>query len=64
LALSVWSALRDACASVSDYRFSPPMNAPATSEEVYRCISLAKAYLPEVKNKVKKKMKNKVKAND
>jgi xanthine dehydrogenase large subunit len=44
LALSVWCALRDACASISDYRFSPPMNAPATSEEVYRCISLAKAY--------------------
>ncbi len=38
LALSVWCALRDACASVADYRVSPPLNAPATSEEVYRCL--------------------------
>jgi xanthine dehydrogenase large subunit len=49
LALSVWCALRDACASIADYRISPPMNAPATSEEVYRCITLAKAQLLKVK---------------
>jgi xanthine dehydrogenase large subunit len=58
LALSVWCALRDACASIADYRFSPTMNAPATSEEVYRCITLAKAQLLKVK-KTKK-----VKTND
>ena len=45
LALSVWCALRNACASVADYRFSPPMNAPATFEEVYRCITLAKDFV-------------------
>ena len=49
LALSVWCALRDACASIADYRFSPPMNAPATSEEVYRCIRLARTHLQKVK---------------
>ena len=43
LAFSVWCALRDACASVVDYRFNPPMNAPATSEEVFRCLQEAKA---------------------
>jgi xanthine dehydrogenase large subunit len=43
LALSVWCALRDACASLVDYRFSPPMNAPATSEEVFSCIQSAMA---------------------
>ncbi|MCH7742327.1 MAG: xanthine dehydrogenase molybdopterin binding subunit [Proteobacteria bacterium] len=48
LALSVWCALRDACASVADHRFSPPMNAPATFEEVYRCITLAKDFVEAV----------------
>ena len=38
LAISAWCALRDACASLADYRVSPKMNAPATSEEVYQCI--------------------------
>jgi xanthine dehydrogenase large subunit len=38
LAISAWCALRDACASLSNYTLSPQMNAPATSEEVYRCI--------------------------
>ena len=47
LALSVWCALRDAAASFSDYKFSPPMNAPATPEEVYYAISAAKGYVPQ-----------------
>jgi len=38
LGISAWCALRDACASLADYKVSPPMNAPATSEEVFRCI--------------------------
>jgi xanthine dehydrogenase large subunit len=32
LAISVWSALRDAVSSLSDYRLSPKMDAPATPE--------------------------------
>ena len=35
LAISVWSALRDACASLTDYRFSPRLDTPATPERVY-----------------------------
>ena len=44
LGLSVWCALRDACASVADYAVNPPLNAPATSEEVFRCLTAARAY--------------------
>lgn len=43
LGLSVWCALRDAAASFSDYRMNPPMDAPATPEQVYRAIQAAKA---------------------
>ncbi len=35
LAISVWCALRDACASLSDYRHLPPLAVPATAEQVY-----------------------------
>ncbi len=35
LAISVWCALRDACASLSDYRYLPPLGVPATAEQVY-----------------------------
>ncbi|MDR3097034.1 MAG: xanthine dehydrogenase molybdopterin binding subunit [Paraburkholderia sp.] len=36
LPFSVFFALRDAVASVGDYRFNPPMNAPATAEEILK----------------------------
>ncbi|MFX1695435.1 xanthine dehydrogenase molybdopterin binding subunit [Paraburkholderia sp. A1RO-5L] len=36
LPFSVFFALRDAVASVADYRFNPPMNAPATAEEILK----------------------------
>ena len=35
LAISVWCALRDACASLADYAYSPPLAVPATPEQVY-----------------------------
>ena len=35
LAISAWCALRDACASLCDYRFNPAMDPPATPERVY-----------------------------
>lgn len=44
LPISVWCALRDAAASFADYQISPPMDAPATPEQVYRSIQAAKAY--------------------
>ncbi|XKE43828.1 xanthine dehydrogenase molybdopterin binding subunit [Halomonas organivorans] len=34
LAISVWSALRDALASLADYRLSPALDTPATPERV------------------------------
>ena len=42
LALSVWCALRDAAASVADYRVNPPLAVPATPEQVYRAIQIAR----------------------
>lgn len=38
LAFSVFFALRDAIASVGGHRISPPLNAPATSEEILRTV--------------------------
>ena len=34
LATSVWCALRDAIASLADYRTQPPLDIPATPERV------------------------------
>lgn len=44
LASSVWCALRDACSSVSDYKWAPPLGAPATPEQVLMSIEAAKKY--------------------
>ena len=44
LGISVWCALKDACASVCDYQLSPPLSAPATPEAVYYALQAAKAY--------------------
>lgn len=38
LALSVWCALRDAVASVADYRHHPRLDIPATPEKVLRAV--------------------------
>ncbi|MCV2884229.1 xanthine dehydrogenase molybdopterin binding subunit [Aestuariibacter sp. AA17] len=38
LAISVWCAIRDAIASVSNYQVSPTLNAPATPEEIIRSL--------------------------
>jgi len=38
LAISVWSALRDAVAALSDYRISPDLDAPATPERVLNAV--------------------------
>ena len=40
LAMSVFAAIRDAIASVKDYSEFPPLNAPATPEEVLRVCTL------------------------
>jgi xanthine dehydrogenase large subunit len=38
LAISVWCALRDACAASADYKIVPKLNSPATFEQVYWAI--------------------------
>jgi xanthine dehydrogenase large subunit len=38
LPFSVFFAIRDAVASVADYRINPPLNAPATSEEILKTV--------------------------
>lgn len=43
LAFSVWCALRHAIASVGDYQVFPPLNAPATAEEILRCVTAVKS---------------------
>ncbi len=50
LAISVWCALRDACASITNYKYSPKLDAPATPEKVYECIEDAMLYMEESKN--------------
>ena len=44
LGISVWCALRDACASLADYKMSPALAAPATPEQVYWAAKEAAAY--------------------
>ncbi|MDG1204256.1 MAG: molybdopterin-dependent oxidoreductase, partial [Pseudomonadales bacterium] len=38
LAISVWCALRDACAASANYKIAPKLNSPATFEQVYWAI--------------------------
>ncbi|KAB7896809.1 xanthine dehydrogenase molybdopterin binding subunit [Rouxiella sp. S1S-2] len=40
LGISVWSAIKDAIASVADYRIHPQLDAPATPERVLRGVTL------------------------
>lgn len=42
LAFSAFFAIRDAVASVADHRVNPPLNAPATPEEILRSVELVK----------------------
>ena len=43
LSFSVFFAIRDAIASMADYKINPPLNAPATCEEILNAISATKA---------------------
>ncbi|MDX1473036.1 MAG: xanthine dehydrogenase molybdopterin binding subunit [Reinekea sp.] len=44
LANSVWCALRDALASVTDYRFAPQLNTPATPERLLNAVTQAQQW--------------------
>ena len=43
LSFSVWCAIRDAIAAVGDNQYFPQLNAPATAEEILRCVTQVKA---------------------
>ncbi|MEM5364681.1 xanthine dehydrogenase molybdopterin binding subunit [Paraburkholderia azotifigens] len=43
LPFSVFFAIRDAVAAVGDYKVNPPLNAPATGEEILRAIRAVRA---------------------
>ncbi|HVL77179.1 MAG TPA: xanthine dehydrogenase molybdopterin binding subunit [Noviherbaspirillum sp.] len=43
LPFSVFFAIRDAVASVAHYTVNPPLNAPATSEEILKAVEVVKA---------------------
>ena len=43
LAFSVFFAIRDAIASVADYRLNPPLDAPATGEAIMRAVTALRA---------------------
>lgn len=45
LAISVWSALRDAIASLADYRVSPALDTPATPERVLAAVGAVRETL-------------------
>ena len=44
LGMAVWMALRDAAASVGDYKVNPPMDTPATPERVLNAVQFCKAH--------------------
>ena len=44
LAISVWSAIRDAISSVADYKINPRLDTPATPERVLAAVQQAQAY--------------------
>lgn len=44
LGISVWMALRDACASLADYQWAPRLNTPATPENVLFAMEQARRY--------------------
>jgi xanthine dehydrogenase large subunit len=45
LAISVWAALRDACASVANYTISPRLDPPATPEAVLNAIQQCQQFI-------------------
>jgi len=49
LAISVWAALRDACASVANYAMNPKLDAPATPEKVLAAVTEARQYIDQKK---------------
>jgi xanthine dehydrogenase large subunit len=49
LPFSVFFAIRDAISSVTGHRIDPPLNAPATSEEILRAITVVEKTMAAAK---------------
>ena len=47
LGFSVFFAIRDAVASVANYKINPPLNAPATAEEILNAVDYCRDWLNE-----------------
>ncbi|MAM00155.1 MAG: xanthine dehydrogenase molybdopterin binding subunit [Alteromonadaceae bacterium] len=47
LGIAVWSALRNAVASLTDYRYSPRLDTPATPERVLAAVSASQRWLDD-----------------
>jgi xanthine dehydrogenase large subunit len=45
LGISVWSAIRDAVASLADYNYSAPMDTPATPEQILKSVHNTKDFM-------------------
>ena len=43
LPFSVFFAIRDAVAAVGDYKVNPPLNAPATAEEILKAVNAVRS---------------------
>jgi xanthine dehydrogenase large subunit len=56
LGISVWCAIRDAVASLSDYTFGAPMDTPATPEQILKSVQITKDFM-RTKNEVAKEQK-------
>jgi xanthine dehydrogenase large subunit len=48
LASSVWCAIRDAIASLTDYQYAPPLHPPATPEAILNSVKRAQQWQAEV----------------
>jgi xanthine dehydrogenase large subunit len=48
LPFSVFFAIRDAVSSVGGHKVSPPLNAPATSEEILKSVAAVQAFMQEI----------------
>jgi len=44
LGISVWSAIRNAIASITDYQFAPSLNPPATPEAILNAVQVAQQW--------------------
>ncbi|MEL0628194.1 xanthine dehydrogenase molybdopterin binding subunit [Psychromonas aquatilis] len=49
LGISVWSAIRNALASITDYQYAPNLNTPATAERVLNAVEVAKQWSESAK---------------